>query len=574
MELIYLWVENYKNIRNQGFNFSPRFECEFFPKYDKDGKLEKDCELKITPKEYVSIFPDNINVTAIVGENGSGKTTIFNILKEIFIHMELFREPYAISENKIIILFKKKEIDKFEYITNIDGIKIDTKFISNKSNELSINILNYSAEFQKEKNNDNDIVISPNEIAKILTDNFIYKKDFKLSSFMFIPETIKISFDFDFLNKQLENVLEKEKQKIFNQASNVPYEEEKEAEKDMRKSIYNLEDHSGDLFGVDNYYKFLIIWFIENDCFDSNRLSDKDFLLKEYQRQEPNEQISEDELLESFTKKIEDFTDREKEIYFENFHHYFEFDFIDTLGRKYQDLSHGERVLFGQLINIYYYISKSEKSFILNLDEPELSLHPNWQKNYISEIINLLQQFDNEIQLIVTSHSPFILSDLPKENVIFLEKYDEKNKKELEKKYPKLKIDVLENGNCINVTKEIELKTFGANIHTLLSDGFFMSDGLMGEFAKSKITEIKEFYEKVKNSENPKEEHKKEFEDNIKSFIHIQSIIGEPFLQTIIKNYLDDLHIIFSDDKTLIDKELAELEKRKKQLESLKNAKN
>ena len=29
MELVYLWVDSYKNIRNQGFNFSPRFECEF-----------------------------------------------------------------------------------------------------------------------------------------------------------------------------------------------------------------------------------------------------------------------------------------------------------------------------------------------------------------------------------------------------------------------------------------------------------------------------------------------------------------------------------------------------------------
>ena len=71
--------------------------------------------------------------------------------------------------------------------------------------------------------------------------------------------------------------------------------------------------------------------------------------------------------------------------------------------------------------------------------------------------------------------------------------------------------------------------------------------------------EIKKFYEKVGKSKNPKEEHKKEFDNKIKSFIHIQSIIGEPFLQTIIKNYLDDLHIIFSDDKTLIDKELIEM---------------
>ena len=39
MELVYLWVDNYKNIRNQGFNFSPRFECEYKAEYDEDKKL-------------------------------------------------------------------------------------------------------------------------------------------------------------------------------------------------------------------------------------------------------------------------------------------------------------------------------------------------------------------------------------------------------------------------------------------------------------------------------------------------------------------------------------------------------
>lgn len=75
MELVYLWVEDYKNIHHQGFNFSPRFRCE----YDEDTK-----ELTIDEnKEYVSIFPDNINVTAIVGENGSGKSSIFEVLSKI-----------------------------------------------------------------------------------------------------------------------------------------------------------------------------------------------------------------------------------------------------------------------------------------------------------------------------------------------------------------------------------------------------------------------------------------------------------------------------------------------------------
>ena len=72
MELVYLWVEEYKNIIGQGFNFSPRFECSY------DEKKE---ELAINEnKDYVSIFPENINVTAIVGENGSGKSSIYELL--------------------------------------------------------------------------------------------------------------------------------------------------------------------------------------------------------------------------------------------------------------------------------------------------------------------------------------------------------------------------------------------------------------------------------------------------------------------------------------------------------------
>ena len=59
MELVYLWVEDYKNIQKQGFNFSPRLECEFKYRYeeyiDEDGnkqeRLEDNCELVICDKK-------------------------------------------------------------------------------------------------------------------------------------------------------------------------------------------------------------------------------------------------------------------------------------------------------------------------------------------------------------------------------------------------------------------------------------------------------------------------------------------------------------------------------------------
>ena len=88
MELVYLWVEDYKNIKEQGFNFSPRFKC----KYDKKSN---ELTIKDKSKDYISIFPDNINVTAIVGENGSGKTSILEKLNS-----------YLTDDNRKILIYK------------------------------------------------------------------------------------------------------------------------------------------------------------------------------------------------------------------------------------------------------------------------------------------------------------------------------------------------------------------------------------------------------------------------------------------------------------------------------------
>ena len=53
-------IENYKKIKNEDFNFSPRFTCSYD---NKNLTIDENTD-------YKSIFPKNINITAIVGENG------------------------------------------------------------------------------------------------------------------------------------------------------------------------------------------------------------------------------------------------------------------------------------------------------------------------------------------------------------------------------------------------------------------------------------------------------------------------------------------------------------------------
>ena len=45
-ELVYLWIEKYKNIENQGFKLNPNFECSYINEV-----------LRIEENSHYSIFP-------------------------------------------------------------------------------------------------------------------------------------------------------------------------------------------------------------------------------------------------------------------------------------------------------------------------------------------------------------------------------------------------------------------------------------------------------------------------------------------------------------------------------------
>jgi len=216
-----------------------------------------------------------------------------------------------------------------------------------------------------------------------------------------------------------------------------------------------------------------------------------------------------------------------------SYSHPFKFTFLD-LNKKRIDFSSGENTVFFYIERILYLLQEIENdnTILLMIDELELYLHPNWQKKIFSIFLELFQKI--KIHIIITSHSPFLLSDIPKENVIFLE--------EGKQVYP----------------FEDEKQTFGANIHTLLSHGFFMKDGLMGEFAKSKINEIIEFFNNKNNI----------YQDNKEKLLKIINIIGEPFLKEKLLFMYNEKYPKTNEEK------IAELEAEIKRLNRLKNAEN
>jgi len=631
MELVYLWVEDYKNIHRQGFNFSPRFECEFKDKYvaDNDGheKLIDNCELIIKPKKHLENFFDKdgiINITAIIGENGSGKSNIIEIIS-------LLRFEKKISKVLIIYLYKE---NLFIFSNSDKLFHAFTSFPVNIQNRTQFKVKNQNIDADELfnlilfNNALSDFTIQKQSYRSLKTSHYegfynglsrLYSNDmdsdkeylefnskfYKMLSidnnfFDFLDKNYFFSeyrYELDFHNKFSYSIDDKYQKKLeaislnYFHESGISYTmgqhnevfhingQYKQTYLDARKenliyaymtfyfidSIISMAEHFRSDFGEDFINEIIEKNLIENleekykiwnngrtefNVTQSLRYEHLYYnlvliILKQFVKNfkiyviELQNKIKKDNNHQNINNYLEDeYLNYYTEIKYINHHVLLgkiisqNFDYpnfkentallagktmsikeiipvqnkkyIDLLFRKgilnqnflnssqnYNLLSGGEKQFIKFFTNISYTLhtqSEYEEKQIVFLDEVDLSFHPNWQKKILKNIvdcvlkINSLRSNHVKYHLVFITHSPFILSDLPKENVIFLEKY---TKEEIEDNSLEQKI-----GNCKNASNEIEINPFGANIHTLLSHGFFMKNGLMGEFAKTKINEI------------------------------------------------------------------------------------
>jgi len=580
MELLYIWIEEYKNIKEQGFNFSSKHRFEFVPQKDDTGKITGGkLHHEENPNYIENFFGENItNVTAIIGENGAGKSTLIAFTRDIFVNSIFENSDGILCITKHNQTDEKYKIEGYPYL--IKGLKFISKkenlfekYFHNKSKnggfslpfaktKVVINhnppVLFYSNIYdgKREYYNDAPIVsvstnyLIENEVMRsqdILRQLIFMEDNSNINIKFSLPDELRIDFNPIMIRLRIsidtENIIESYNTVLskyilkslmdrlchalliifiglFESSGSSWQERLLKILKKFQNQLLKGEESLGDItLAILKDYKLKYENSVLNKEIDA-MLEMVDILKND----EKNNKIKPKQN-EGFSiiYNIKDSAIRKN---------------VERLLKNYQtirnnkqgtfflimawlNLSSGEIALLNLYSRIYSAVEakKECKELVILIDEGETGFHPQWQKEYLKILIDFLPQIfpDKKIQIILTSHSPFLVSDLPKENIIFLSKN--------------------EKGKCVVSKLQDRKETFGANIHTLFTDSFFMKGGLMGTFAEKRINEVIAYLngESAENSLfNGKisEEQQKLAEKYI-------SMIGEPIIRNMLQKQLN-----------------------------------
>jgi len=155
--------------------------------------------------------------------------------------------------------------------------------------------------------------------------------------------------------------------------------------------------------------------------------------------------------------------------------------------------SSGEKNLINFKLPLYSVIDKdsTKNNLWFLLDEPDNTLHPGWTRTLIQDLYRDIQDQDvcegrnesntsyNNYQFWISTHSPIMLSDVPKQAAIFLSTGNESDERNRNKK---------------NQKKQVQLarSPFAQQIYTLFNDAFLMKNEVIGAFAEEKIHSVYE----------------------------------------------------------------------------------
>ena len=212
----------------------------------------------------------------------------------------------------------------------------------------------------------------------------------------------------------------------------------------------------------------------------------------------------------------------------------------------FETLSSGERQQVYSISSLLYHLSNINSVWFdtngqrvvyehLNiiLEEIELYFHPELQRTYLKRLFDGIKQIDipniKSLNICFVTHSPFVLSDIPARNILALKK-------------------------DIRDKEKISLSTFGANIHEMLKNSFFLKNGSIGDYASWVIRQI------IKSMQNNRNAN---IADNDLELHNIIMLIDEPIIRNVL---LREYHKLYPSNSK--EQEIAELKKKLAELEN------
>ena len=154
---------------------------------------------------------------------------------------------------------------------------------------------------------------------------------------------------------------------------------------------------------------------------------------------------------------------------------------------RFSSLSSGEKQMIFSVSSVLYQLRNINsawdkpheenavyKNVCLIFDEIELYAHPKYQLKLIRLLIDSIKSLGMmhvlNVNIIMATHSPFVLSDIAKQNVLYLE--DGKD-----------------------VGEKIKFSPFAANVNDTLHQSFFLNEGFLGGFVSEKIRTLCDYLE-------------------------------------------------------------------------------
>ena len=379
------------------------------------------------------------NETYLVGSNGSGKSSMLRIIDAFFSKNINFFETLD-CENIIFEfenqgknyevewkekIFFNKTLEDFEnkkkcYISDLKNIK-------KKDNKKNLEIIRENEKILEIIRENEKILEIIRKNEKILNEvregSALGKKSVKKK---LLQEKLYLNFIFNFLNfyKKINNdnkeVMELSREYLKNLFEDdtilslgIEYPNEKKSyieklnyiEK-IKNSITSLPESKIDKI-LDELFPSRVIKKIWGK-------KGKEYLLAEI------ETINNKTKVNLFSKKVEKYIETinsflihsGKEVYFEKKEANF---YLRLLKRKkiidIEFLSSGEI----EILNLCTQLFFNEKKIII-IDEPEKSLHLEWQILF-GKIIDTILEYDNDLQIIIATHSPFIVNGKKTEKI-------------------------------------------------------------------------------------------------------------------------------------------------------------